>query len=131
MKEEKGNISSNWGKTAFCDCFIAETRIFSIRGQNDLYASAVYDKDENCYIIKVANTSKEVKDIRVNLTGVKKNATFTVGECTVMQNNDMKAINTLDTPLNIVPQKTNGTMEGNVFVAKTQPQSFNLYKIKL
>lgn len=103
----------------------------NITGQNDLYASAVYDKDENCYIIKVANTSKEVKDIRVNLTGVKKNATFTVGECTVMQNNDMKAINTLDTPLNIVPQKTNGTMEGNVFVAKTQPQSFNLYKIKL
>lgn len=103
----------------------------AIAGEDNLYASAVYDKDQNCYIVKVANTGTEAKDIKVTLTGGKKNATYTVGDCVMMQNSDLKAINTLDTPSNIIPQKTSATIDGNTLSVKAPAQSFNLYKIKL
>ncbi|NDV95157.1 alpha-L-arabinofuranosidase [Dysgonomonas sp. 521] len=103
----------------------------AIAGQDNLYASAVYDKGQNCYIVKVANTGTEAKDIKVTLTGGKKGASYTVGDCVTMQNNDLKSINTLDNPSNLIPQKTSATIEGNVLNIKAQAQSFNVYKIKL
>ena len=103
----------------------------AVTGQENLYASAVYDKDRNCYIVKVANTSTEAKNVKVTLTGTKKNATFTVGDCIVIKNNNLKAINTLDTPTNIIPEKTTAVMEGNILNIQTQGQSFGVYKIKL
>lgn len=103
----------------------------AIAGQDNLYASAVYDKGQNCYIVKIANTGTEAKDIKIALTGGKKDASYSVGDCVTMQNSDLKAINTLDAPSNLVPQKTSATMEGNVLNVKAQSQSFNVYKIKL
>ena len=103
----------------------------AVTGQKNLYASAVYDKDRNCYIVKVANTSTEAKIVKVTLTGTKKNATFTVGDCVVIKNNNLKAINTLDTPTNIIPEKAAAVMEGNILNIQTQGQSFGVYKIKL
>lgn len=103
----------------------------AVTGQENLYASAVYDKDQNCYIVKVANTGTEAKNVKVTLTGTKKNATFTVGDCIVIKNNNLKAINTLDIPTNIIPEKTTAVMEGNILNIQTQSQSFGVYKIKL
>ncbi|MBK5720963.1 carbohydrate binding domain-containing protein [Dysgonomonas sp. Marseille-P4677] len=103
----------------------------AVTGQENLYASAVYDKDQNCYIVKVANTGTESKNIKVTLTGTKKKTTFTVGDCVVMQNNNLKAVNTLDTPLSITPTKATATMDGNILNIQTQGQSFGVYKIKL
>lgn len=103
----------------------------AIAGQDNLYASAVYDKGQNCYIVKIANTGTEAKDIKIALTGGKKDASYSVGDCVTMQNSDLKAINTLDAPSNLVPQKTSATMEGNVLNVEAQSQSFNVYKIKL
>jgi alpha-L-arabinofuranosidase len=102
----------------------------AVTGQENIYASAVYDLDSKCYIIKVANTSKEAKELKVNLSGVKKGTVLTLGDCISMQNNDLKAINTLDSPANIVPQKTSGKLNGNVFSATLNAQSFNVFKIK-
>ncbi|WP_419034441.1 alpha-L-arabinofuranosidase C-terminal domain-containing protein [Dysgonomonas gadei] len=103
----------------------------AVTGQENFYASAVYDKGQNCYIVKVANTSTEAKNVKVTLTGTKKNATFTVGDCIVIKNNNLKAINTLDTPTNIIPEKTTAVMEGNILNIQTEGQSFGVYKIKL
>lgn len=103
----------------------------AIAGQDNLYASAVYDKGQNCYIVKIANTGTEAKDIKIALTGGKKDTSYSVGDCVTMQNSDLKAINTLDAPSNLVPQKTSATMEGNVLNVEAQSQSFNVYKIKL
>ncbi|EGK02511.1 hypothetical protein HMPREF9455_01379 [Dysgonomonas gadei ATCC BAA-286] len=103
----------------------------AVTGQESLYASAVYDKGQNCYIVKVANTGTEAKNVKVTLTGTKKNATFTVGDCIVIKNNNLKVINTLDTPTNIIPEKTTAVMEGNILNIQTQSQSFGVYKIKL
>ena len=103
----------------------------AVTGQESLYASAVYDKGENCYIVKVANTSTEAKNIKISLTGTKKNAVFTVGDCIVMHDNNLKAINTLDSPMNIIPAKATATIDGNVISIQTQAQSFGVYKVKL
>ncbi|WP_029902796.1 alpha-L-arabinofuranosidase C-terminal domain-containing protein [Prevotella sp. 10(H)] len=102
----------------------------AVTGQDNLYASAVYDNTQSCYIVKVVNTSNEAKDVKITLSGAKKNMAFSVEDCIMIQNTDMKAINTLDTPFNITPQKTTAAISGNILSAKTQPQSFNVYKIK-
>ena len=38
-------------------------------GQNGLFASAVYDKDKNELIVKVANTSATIQPITLNFEG--------------------------------------------------------------
>lgn len=103
-----------------------------VTGQSGLYASAVLDKKENCYIVKVVNTSTETKDIKIVLTGSKKNTTYSIGDCIKYQSSNIKLENSLDTPDNIVPQyKNTATMNGNVLEAKAEGYSFNVYKIKL
>lgn len=65
-----------------------------VSGQDGIYASAVYDKDENCYIIKVANTSPDSKDINVTLTGLKKNAVISLGDCVELKSSSLDDVNT-------------------------------------
>ncbi|NDV68547.1 alpha-L-arabinofuranosidase C-terminal domain-containing protein [Dysgonomonas sp. 25] len=101
-----------------------------LTGQNSLYASAVFDKELNGYIIKVVNTSNEAKDIQIELKGAKKNQTFTLGDCVSMQDNNLNTINTLDNPQNIVPEKTTAILNGNTLNIKAEGQSFNVYKIR-
>ncbi|GHV41115.1 alpha-L-arabinofuranosidase [Bacteroidia bacterium] len=103
----------------------------AVTWQENLYASAVYDKGQNCYIVKVANTSTEAKNVKITLTGAEKNTVFTVGDCIVIKNNDLKAINTLDTPTNIIPEKGTAAIDGNILNIQVQGQSFGVYKIKL
>lgn len=103
----------------------------AITGQDKIYASAVYDKNQNCYIVKVANVNDKAVDIKVTLTGAKKNTVFTVGDCVRMKSNDLKQINTLDDPNNLVPEKTSASIAGNVLTIKAEAQSFGVYKINM
>lgn len=103
----------------------------SIAGEDDLYASAVYDKDQNCYIVKVANTGNVTKDIKIALTGLKKQAVVSLGECVELKSNDLKIANSLEAPNNIIPQKTTAKLEGNTLEVTASPLSFGLYKIQL
>ncbi|WP_101689831.1 alpha-L-arabinofuranosidase C-terminal domain-containing protein [Dysgonomonas massiliensis] len=103
----------------------------TITGQGKIYASAVYDKNEDCYIVKVANVNKSGVEVKVTITGAKKNTVFSVGDCVQIKSNDLKQINTLDNPSNLVPEKTTATIEGNVLTIKADAQSFGVYKIKM
>lgn len=103
----------------------------ALTGQNGLYASAVFDKELNGYIVKIANTGNDAKKIRIELKGVKKNHDFTLGDCISMQNKELNAVNTLDNPDNIVPEKTTAKLNDNVLDVNVEEQSFNVYKIKL
>ncbi|MFV0419717.1 MAG: alpha-L-arabinofuranosidase C-terminal domain-containing protein [Dysgonomonas sp.] len=100
-----------------------------VTGQEDLYASAVYDKDQGCYIIKVVNKGSYEKEIKITLVGTKKKTNFSIGDCIMIQNENMKAINTLDSPSNITPQKTTAILSGNSLTIKAIRQSFSVYKI--
>lgn len=102
----------------------------SISGEDDLYASAVYDKHERAYIVKIANTSKTTKDIRITLTGLKKNSRLSLGDSFELKANSLSIVNTLEAPMNIIPQKVTAKIEGNIFVASVKPESFSVYKIQ-
>lgn len=102
-----------------------------VSGQDGIYASAVYDKDENCYIIKVANTSPDSKDINVTLTGLKKNAVISLGDCVELKSSSLDDVNTLAQPANITPQKISARIEGNTLKVFAKGLSFAFYKVKL
>lgn len=101
-----------------------------ISGKDDLYASAVFDKNQNCYIIKVANTGKETKKINISLSGSSSKTAYTISDCIALQSNDLNTVNTLDKPENIIPQKTTASMSNNIINITINGQSFNVYKIK-
>ena len=102
-----------------------------IAGENSLYASAVYDKTEGCYIVKIVNTGTDSKDIKIELIGLSKQSILTLGESLELKANDLKTINTLESPKNIIPQKITVRLEKNNLQLVSNPQSFSLYKIKL
>ena len=101
-----------------------------ITGQEGLFASAVYDGNEKCYIVKVVNSTAEAFNIQINLTGVKKGTVFTLGDCIKMQHNNLQAVNTLEQPSVIIPQKTTAQISGNAITINAEGQSFGIYKIK-
>ncbi len=102
-----------------------------IAGQDSLYASAVFDRDRNTYILKIVNVGNETKNIKVELKGVKKNQIFTLGDCIMIQTNNLNTINTLDSPENILPTKVSAQFNGQILNLKAECQSFGIYKIKL
>lgn len=102
-----------------------------LTGQDGLYASAVYDKEQNCYIVKIANTSADSKDVKITLTGLKKQAAISLGDCTELTAGNLEIENTLAEPSNITPQKTTATIDGSTLNVKVKGFSFSLYKIKL
>lgn len=102
----------------------------SISGEDNLYASAVYDKDQNYYIVKIVNIGTETKNIKIRLTGAKKKLNFTLDECYELKAKDLKFVNTLESPINIVPQKATAQMNEDILQLKADSQSFSIYKIK-
>lgn len=103
----------------------------NITGQNGLYASAVYDKNEKCYIIKIANINDKSQSIELVLNGLKKNVKPYVGECWLLRSDNLKLINTLDNPENIIPISTKAVLNQNTLKIKLAAQSFGVYKIML
>ncbi len=101
-----------------------------ISGEDGLYASAVYDKDNNIYILKIVNTEANSRDIKINITGLNNNQKLYVGECTVLQASGLGVVNTLENPNNIVPQTTSAALNGSVLSVHIDGQAFGVYKIK-
>lgn len=99
-------------------------------GQNGLFASAVYDKDKNELIVKVANTSATVQPISLNFEGLKKQDVLSDGRCIKLHSLDLDKDNTLEQPSAITPQETPVSIEGNVFVTELEPATFAVYKFK-
>ena len=97
-------------------------------GQNGLFASAVYDKDKNELIVKVANTSATAQPISLNFEGLKKQDVLSNGRCIKLRSLDLDKDNTLEQPFAIVPQETPVSIEGNVFTTELEPTTFAVYK---
>ena len=97
-------------------------------GQNGLFASAVYDKDKNELIVKVANTSATIQPISLNFEGLKKQDVLSDGRCIKLRSLDLDKDNTLEQPFAIVPQETPVSIEGNVFTTELEPTTFAVYK---
>jgi alpha-L-arabinofuranosidase len=99
-----------------------------IAGQDSLYASAVVDAKTNELIIKLVNASSRQRSNTISLQGVK--SLSGVGTLTVLQSNDLKAINTFDQQ-RVVPQESSFAVKHKNFTLTALPYSFTVLRLKL
>lgn len=100
-------------------------------GQNGLFASAVYDKDSNEYIVKVANTSSEPQELNIKLAGLKKKDVITGVTAQTLSTKDLDSENTLEEPNKIVPSMKKFAMEEKAdWTTVIEPNTFSVYHFK-
>ena len=97
----------------------------AVAGENGLYATACFDKTTKSYIVKIANTSNEAKEINVTFNGIKK---LTPGKVTVLHADDIQAENKIDNKNVVVPVVSDAQANGNVLNVKMKANSFVVYK---
>ena len=97
--------------------------------QNGLFASAVYDKDSNAYIVKVANTSNKPQDINMTFN-MKKKETLSSGKVIKLQSKNPNAENTVDNPNVVVPQESSVEVNEQNFSTTIEPETFAVYILK-
>lgn len=103
----------------------------SLTGQEGLFASAVYDAADKTYILKVANTSEISKVLQVKLEGLNKKALVTVGECAILQSDNLETVNTLDAPNVLVPKKVNAVYDKGILTLPVDKLSFGVYRLNI
>lgn len=74
-------------------------------GQNGLFASAVYDKNKNELIVKVANTSDTAQPVSLKFEGLKKQNVLSDYRCIKLRSLDLDKDNTLEQPLPSLQRK--------------------------
>ena len=70
-------------------------------------------------------------NLKINLTGLKKSITPSVTECAIIKGDNVEAINTLENPMVIVPQKTIAKIHHNELSFTIDSKAFGVYKVKL
>ena len=97
----------------------------AVEGKDGLYATACYDKNTKSYIVKIANTSNEEKDITVTFNGLKK---LNTGKLTLLHADDIQAENKIDNKNAVVPVTSDVEANGNVLNVKMKANSFAVYR---
>ena len=100
-----------------------------LTGQDGLFASSVIDRNKNEIILKIANTSNELRQVTYTLNGLKSGERK--GTHTLFMSPDPDAENTLDEPFKIIPVENQMAISGNMLTAELKPMSFNMYRIQL
>ncbi|MDR2773388.1 MAG: carbohydrate binding domain-containing protein [Tannerella sp.] len=97
-------------------------------GQNGLFASAVWDKNDNCFIVKIANTSDKMQPVKLNFAGLKKNELLSGGKRIKLSAANPELENTIKTPDAINPEESVVSINGNQFETELEPRTFAVYK---
>ena len=104
---------------------------FPQKGEDGVLASAVWDKDKQEVIVKVANTCNEQKSVNIVLEGVKKISSASVITLDLSQYDQE---NTVDNPHLIEPKESKvesiSLQGGNAIALSLPAKSFYVYKIK-
>ena len=95
-----------------------------------MFASAVYDKAKDEYIIKVANTSDKLQSLQMTFAGMKKQQSFSQGKCIKLTATDMDKDNTLDNPSAIVPHESEVEVGAQSLNVEIEPNTFAVYVLK-
>ena len=99
-------------------------------GQNGLFASAVLDKENNQYIVKVINVSETAQPLNIKFEGMKKNEKLSSGCVIKLQTDDVLKENSIENPNLITPKESMievGEKELNTII---EPQTFAVYILK-
>jgi len=101
----------------------------SIAGQDSLYATACIDSVTNEIIIKLVNSSGRRRDNSIFLEGVGKTAKQ--ASLTILQSDDLTAVNSFDAPENIAPKRSLIPVNNKEISLSSAPYSFNVIRVKL
>jgi alpha-L-arabinofuranosidase len=107
---------------------ILDKNKLAVSGKDSLYASSTFDKNTNELIIKIVNTSKQVQNAEINIEGMGK-----MGEkarLISLQNDDLKAENTIEKPFFIAPTEKEITVSNKSVSLELKGYSFSIIKIK-
>nr|MDE6342390.1 carbohydrate binding domain-containing protein [Muribaculaceae bacterium] len=98
--------------------------------QNGLFASAVIDKDNNTYIVKVANVSDEPQQLNLKFDGMKK-ASLAGGKEVTLHSDNPTAENSLQAPAAITPVEKQIDASGSSFSTTIGPKTFAVYTFNI
>lgn len=101
----------------------------AVTGQDSLYASAVLDVSTGEIILKLVNAAPTEAPVKIRFGGLKKQRIIS-GECTYLQNDNLRAVNTLDGEV-IVPRVRPVSVEADSFSTVLAPQSFGVYRLQV
>ncbi|MBQ5915108.1 MAG: carbohydrate binding domain-containing protein [Alistipes sp.] len=104
--------------------------VAGVEGQDGLFASAVWDADSGCYIVKVINTSNKPQPVELSFAGLGKKESLADGTITTFHSDNPDLDNTVDNPTAIIPVESKITIEGNTLKTEVGAKSFAMYKFK-
>lgn len=99
----------------------------ALSGQDSLYASSVIDKRKEEIILKIANTSRSMKTVKIEVEGLKGRAHE--GQLLIFQQDDLTAENDFVDPNRVVVKEETIHMEGKWLVRTLKPNSFTVLRI--
>ncbi|HEY3405853.1 MAG TPA: alpha-L-arabinofuranosidase C-terminal domain-containing protein, partial [Ohtaekwangia sp.] len=100
----------------------------TLTGDNGLYVSSVWDKNTKEIIVKLVNASDKAQQTTVQLSGAKK--PLPQARVTILKNDDLTSVNSLDTPSFISPYEKPLTLKGKTLNTELAPYSFSVIRIK-
>lgn len=98
------------------------------KGEDGVFASAVFDKNTNEYIVKVINTTEKAKQVNIVLDGLKKMESYIPTQ--TLDCSEFALENSVENPNAIVPQNGYVTAEGNTIKANIAGKNFVVFKAK-
>lgn len=98
----------------------------AVKGEDGLYASAVFDKTNKSTYIKVANNNDAEREITINLKGLKAGKTVKVVTLTAK---NIKAENTLKNPDAVKPVESEISLEGTQLKVTVPAKAFVVYQL--
>ena len=100
-----------------------------LTGQDGIYASAVLDKKSGEVVLKIVNTSQGIVHKTFQLqTKAKLNSSVVA---TVLQNDRLEAMNTIENPLIVRPIEKELVLKGQNLEVALEPYSLTVMKIKI
>tara|TARA_R110002020_G_scaffold22405_1_gene75745 strand:- start:15891 stop:17798 length:1908 start_codon:yes stop_codon:yes gene_type:complete len=97
-----------------------------LTGQDQLFASAVKERDSNELFVKLVNTGDMEMATNVKIKGGK---VAPRARLIRMQNDQLEAVNSFGEPKNIGPQESEAAMKGNTLPLILPPYSFTVVRI--
>jgi alpha-L-arabinofuranosidase len=107
---------------------ILDKNKLAVSGKDSLYASATFDKNTNELIIKIVNASKQAQNAEINIEGMGK--IVEKARLISLQNDDLKAENTMEKPFFIAPTEKEITVSNKSVSLELKGYSFSIIKIK-
>lgn len=103
-----------------------------LKGQKGIYASAVVDQEKSEIIVKIVNVNTHKMDFNLSLNGLKrKQSLANKANVSVLHTYNMNSQNTLDNPLNIVPQNEQWEVEDATIKHSLEGCAFYVLKVKM